>query len=63
MYILKNNERYGASLGGPLCNTSKMYVQQVTDESRVRNRTKSTNKMTNTITMVVELLAPPAAWI
>jgi hypothetical protein len=32
-------------------------------ESRVRNSTKSTNNMTNTINMVVEPLAPPVAWI
>jgi hypothetical protein len=30
---------------------------------KVKNRTKSTNDLTNTITMVMELLAPPAAWI
>jgi len=34
-----------------------------TDESQVRNRTKSTNNMTNNITMVLEPLAHPAAWI
>ena len=34
-----------------------------TDESRVKNHTKNTNHLINTITMVVELLAPPAAWI
>jgi len=55
--------RYGASLGGPLCDTSKMYVTSTTGKSRVRNRTKSTNNMTNIITMVVKPLAPPAAWI
>jgi hypothetical protein len=34
-----------------------------TDESRVRNRTKSTDDMTNNITMVLEPLTPPVAWI
>jgi len=49
---------YGASLGGSLCNTCP------TDKSRVKNHTKSTNHLTNTITiMVVEPLAPPAMWI
>jgi len=33
------------------------------DESRVRNHTKSTNYPTNTITMVLEPLALPVAWI
>ena len=30
---------------------------------QVRNHTKSTNHLTNTITMVVKPLVPPAAWI
>jgi hypothetical protein len=34
-----------------------------TDESRVENHTKSTNYLINIITMVMEPLAPPAAWI
>ena len=33
-----------------------------TNESLVKNHTKSTNDLTNSITMVLELLAPPAAW-
>jgi hypothetical protein len=33
------------------------------DESRVRNHTKSTNYPTNTITMVLDPLALPVAWI
>jgi hypothetical protein len=45
--------RYGASLGGA----------RPTDESQVKKHTKSTNHLTNTITMVMEPLAPPAAWI
>ncbi len=38
-----------------------VYIRQVTTTRR--DRTKSTNNMTNTITMVLEPLAPPAAWI
>ena len=36
---------------------------RLTDESQVKNHTKSTNRLPNTITMMVEPLAPPAAWI
>jgi len=36
---------------------------RTTDESGVRNHTKSTNNMTNNITMVLVPLTPPAAWI
>ena len=43
--------------------TSKTYVRQVTDESRVKNHTKNTTHLTNTITMVVEPPSPLAAWI
>jgi hypothetical protein len=35
----------------------------LTDESRVRNHTKNTNHLTNTMTMVVEPPSPPVAWI
>jgi hypothetical protein len=38
---------YGASLGGPLCNTSKMYVRQVKltcHESETTQKLKSLNK-------------------
>jgi hypothetical protein len=38
-------------------------MMSMTAESQVRNRTKSTNNMTNNITMVLEPLTPPAAWI
>jgi hypothetical protein len=34
-----------------------------TDESRVKNHTKSTYHLPNTITVVVEPVALPAAWI
>jgi hypothetical protein len=44
------------------CNTSKTRTHP-TDESRVKNHTKSTNHPTNTITMVAELPSPLAAWI
>ncbi len=30
---------------------------------KLQDRTKSTNDLANTITMVAELLAPPAVWI
>ena len=35
----------------------------LTDKSRVKNYTKNTDHLTNTITMVVEPFAPPAVWI
>jgi hypothetical protein len=38
-------------------------TMSTTDVLRVRNRTKSINNMTNNITMVLEPLTPPAAWI
>ena len=34
-----------------------------TNESQVKNHTKSTNDITNTIIMVLEPVAPPAVWI
>jgi hypothetical protein len=56
--------RYGASLGGPLCDTSKNVGRPcLIDESRVKQHKKSTNHLPNTITMVVKSPTPPAAWI
>jgi len=43
--------------------TSKMYVRQVRLARHVRNHTKSTNHLTNTIVMAVKPLAPPVVWI
>jgi hypothetical protein len=58
--------RYGASLGGALVTPLKRSLigkTRPTDESQVKKHIKSTNHLTNTITMVMEPLAPPAAWI
>jgi hypothetical protein len=54
-----------ASQGGSLCNISQNVGRtRPTDESRIKKKhTKSTNHLTNTITMVVGPLAPPVAWI
>ena len=49
---------YGASLGGPLCNTSKMYVRQVRLASHESETTQKHIHLTNMITMVVKPLAP-----
>jgi len=55
---------YGASLGGSQCNTSKnVGTTSLTDESWVKNHTKSTYYLINIITMVLEPLAPSATWI
>ena len=62
--------RYGASQCGSLNNiflkagrlfSILVYIRRVTTTRR--DGTKSTNHLPNTITMVVEPLAPPAAWI
>ena len=56
---------YGASMSGSLCNTFKHIVGTMTptDESRVKKHTKSTNYLINIMTMVLEPLTPPEAWI
>jgi len=48
---------------GPFVTPLKLGGMCPTDKSRVKKHNKSTNHLTNTITMVVELLAPPAVWI
>jgi len=62
--------RYGASQCGSLNNiflkagrlfSVLVYIRRVMTTRR--DCTKSTNHLPNTITMVVEPLAPPAAWI
>ena len=72
-----NPPRYGASLGGALCYinnpTLRLFSHTCLHLSRTRLHTKSDDdrtrrhkkhkQQTNTITMVVEPLAPPAAWI
>ena len=58
-----HSSRYGSSLGGPLSNTSKIYVRQVRLARHVRNHTKSTNHLTNTIIMAVKPLTHPVVWI
>ena len=64
---------YGASLGGTLCfinnptlrlfsHISRTRLHTTSDDDQMRRHKKHKQK-TNTITMVVEPLAPPAAWI
>jgi hypothetical protein len=53
---------YGASLGGTFITPG---TTSLTDESRVTSQKphKKHKDLTNSITMVVEPIAPPAAWI
>ncbi len=67
----RNRCRYGASLGGTLCYINIptllrlfsifVYIRQVTTIRQ--DGTKRSNNTTNNITIVVELLAPPAVGI
>ena len=61
--------RYGASLGGPHCLThnpilrlfSRTFLHMTSDDNQTAPH--STTNMTNNITMVVETLTPPVAWM
>jgi hypothetical protein len=71
--VLQKRCGYGASLGGTLCfinnptlrlfsHISRTRLHTTSDDDQTRRHKKHKQK-TNTITMVVESLAPPAAWI
>ncbi len=59
-----SKKRYGERLGGSLCDTSKMCVWQIIRlTSRESENAQKAQTSWHIITMVLELLAPPAAWI